>query len=319
MTKITLRNKIYYQIKPLLPSAFRLFLRRRFTSKERERVKNIWPILLGSERIPDNWSGWPNGKGFVLVLTHDVEGKKGLDRCRQLMRLEMMHGFRSSFNLIPEAADYTVPRELREELVQNGFEVGVHDLHHDGKLYRTRHAFSENARRINHYLMEWNATGFRSGFMHHNLDWLHDLNIAYDASTFDTDPFEPQPDGLNTIFPAWIYNPVKQGGYVELPYTLPQDSTMFILLQEPSIEIWKSKLDWIAKHGGMALLNTHPDYMSMNGTGRGAWEYPVNFYEQFLKYVSSEYTGAYWHALPGELATYWKSSAVSKLTLKTDK
>ena len=30
------------------------------------------------------------------------------------------------------------------------------------------------------------------------------LNIAYDASTFDTDPFEPQPDGVNTIFPFWV-------------------------------------------------------------------------------------------------------------------
>jgi hypothetical protein len=66
--------------------------------------------------------------------------------------------------------------------------------------------------------------------MLNNLGWLHDLNIAYDLSTFDSDPFEPQPDSRNTIFPFWISN--GNGGYAELPYTLPQDSTLFLLLQE---------------------------------------------------------------------------------------
>jgi hypothetical protein len=317
MRAIEFRNRIYYGVKPLLPSGFRLSLRRWFTQKKRKQMDHIWPVAPGSERPPGNWSGWPHGKKFAFVLTHDVEGPEGLEKCRQMMQLEMRHGFRSSINFIPEAYDYKVPAKLREELVENGFEVGVHDLNHDGKLYRTRREFSEKASRINHYLKEWKAKGFRSGFMHRNLDWLHDLNIDYDASTFDTDPFEPQPDGLNTIFPTWIYKPEKKSGYVELPYTLPQDSTVFILLKEKSIDIWKRKLDWIVKHGGMALVNSHPDYMAMNGTGRGGWKYPASLYEEFLKHVAGEYAGNYWHTLPGELAAYWKSSVVSKLPLKT--
>jgi len=40
--------------------------------------------------------------------------------------------------------------------------------------------------------------------MFHNLKWIHDLNISYDASTFDTDPFEPQHDRAGTIFPFWV-------------------------------------------------------------------------------------------------------------------
>ncbi len=152
---------------------------------------------------PEGWPGWPDGKKFAFVLTHDVEGPDGLAKCRQLMQLEKELGFRSSFNFIPEG-EYAVSRELRGELAQNGFEVGVHDLHHDGMLYRSREDFSENARWINHYLKEWGAVGFRSGFMLRNLDWLHELNIQYDASTFDTDPFEPQPDGAGTIFPFWV-------------------------------------------------------------------------------------------------------------------
>ena len=43
--------------------------------------------------------------------------------------------------------------------------------------------------------------------MLHNLEWFHDLNVKYDSSTFDTDPFEPQPDGVGTIFPFWVPRP----------------------------------------------------------------------------------------------------------------
>ena len=69
--------------------------------------------------------------------------------------------------------------------------------------------------------------------MHHDLDLIGALDIQYDLSTFDTDPFEPQPDGVGTIFPFWVDNKRnKNGGYVELPYTLPQDFTPFILMRE---------------------------------------------------------------------------------------
>ena len=121
-------------------------------------------------------------------------------------------GFRSSFNFIPEGA-YRVPPAFRDELTRNGFEVGVPDLKHDGRLFRSVAEFRSRAMRINEYLRDWNAVGFRSGFMLHNLDWLHNLDIEYDMSTFDTDPFEPQPDGRNTIFPFWVpLPPVAEDG-----------------------------------------------------------------------------------------------------------
>jgi hypothetical protein len=50
-----------------------------------------------------------------------------------------------------------------------------------------------------------------------------------------------------------------------LPYTLVQDFNLFKILREPNIDIWKRKLDWIAERGGMALINTHPDYMGFEG------------------------------------------------------
>ena len=289
-------------------------VRRRIAMRTRKRATGVWPIMPGSEQRPQHWLGWPGGKKFAFVLTHDVETTVGLEKCRDLMQLEMDVGFRSSFNFVPEG-DYQDPRELREELVQNGFEVGIHDLRHDGRLYQSDKEFRRNAVSINRYLAEWGAVGFRSAFMLNKLDWLHQLNVAYDASTFDTDPFEPQPEGRHTIFPFWVPQRGTNGkapitnqsasvrnGYVELPYTLPQDSTLFILLRETNPEIWMRKLDWIAEHGGMVLLDTHPDYISFNGSPQTTTEYPVAFYREFLTYLKTRYASEYWHALPKEVA-----------------
>jgi glycosyltransferase involved in cell wall biosynthesis len=341
-----LRNRLYYSIKPLVPLPIRFGIRRWFAVRKRRQVDGAWPILPGSELPPDGWPGWPEGKRFALVLTHDVEGQSGLDKVTRLMKLESQLGFRSSFNLIPEGP-YRVPREFREQIESDGFEVGVHDLYHDGKLFLTRNEFNRRAVQINHYLKDWGAAGFRSGFMLHNLDWVHQLDVQYDASTFDTDPFEPQPQGRNTIFPFWVprneklkaealkseipsvtsafgldpdsLNPQPstlndsalhhsitpiRSGYAELPYTLPQDSTLFLLLEERHPDIWCQKLDWIARHGGMALVNVHPDYIRFEGDGASPHTYPVDFYRQFLEYARRKYKDRFWQPLSRDLAAF---------------
>ncbi len=129
------------------------------------------------------------------------------------------------------------------------------------------------------------------------------LEILYDASTFDTDPFEPQPDGVNTIFPFWVPG-VAGRGYVELPYTLPQDSTLFLLLKESSPEIWKRKLDWIVESGGMALVNVHPDYLNFDESTKSIRTFPYTYYQEFLEYIQEKYANLYWHALPRDVAKF---------------
>ena len=293
--------KAYYALRPALPASVRMAARR-FAAKQSMRLhSSSWPINELASRTPEWWAGWPDGKKFAFVLTHDVEGKVGLGRCGQVAEMEMSLGVRSSFNFVPEG-EYETPKSLRDFLTGHGFEIGVHDLRHDGRLYYSRQTFKDSSRRINQYLAEWGAVGFRSGFMRHNLDWVHDLDVLYDASTFDTDPFEPQPDGVNTIFPFWVARE-NGSGYVELPYTLPQDSTLFILLQEKTLETWTRKLDWVAQYGGLALVNVHPDYINFDGK-RGAREYDARLYEGLLQYVRRRHGQTAWFALPQEIATY---------------
>ena len=299
---------LYYLVKPAIPQNVRLRFRAHIAFRQRQRSASVWPINESAAQRPKWWPGWPRGKTFAFVLTHDVERRKGMERCRTLAELEMNMGFRSSFNFVPEG-EYDTPNSLRSYLVEHGFEVGVHDLHHDGTLYRSKAEFSAGASRINEHLKRWQAVGFRSAFMFHNLEWLKELNVLYDASTFDTDPFEPQPDSANTIFPFWVERS-DGSGYVELPYTLPQDSTLFLVLGEKTNDIWKRKLDWVAQHGGLALVNVHPDYLAF-GERVGRAEFPVILYEEFLAHVSAQFGDAAWCALPHDVAQFAKESVVA--------
>src|SRR5688572_4205129 len=309
-------TRAYYLLKPALPAKLRLALRRGRTRRLRRGLSSAWHTNTMAARAPEGWRGWPDGKQFAFVVTHDVDGARGLRRTRVLAELEMCLGVRSSFNFVPEG-EYVTPRSLRDFLTGHGFEVGVHDLRHDGKLYQSRAGFTAQARDINRYLAEWGSVGFRSAFMLHDLGWLRELDILYDASAFDTDPFEPQPDGVNTIFPFWVSRD-DGSGYVELPYTLPQDSTLFVVLQESTIDIWKRKLDWVAQHGGMALVNVHPDYTTLDGPPR-ATEYPARLYEELLQYVASRYGGRCWFALPREVASYVPRGAGSPASSAGDR
>lgn len=287
-------------------------LRRILVRKQLKRYGDIWPIDHRSAGYPEWWTGWPEGKAFALVLTHDVDTARGQDRCRELIEMEKEMGFRSSFNFVPER--YSVETGLRRELTEQGFEVGVHGLCHDGKYFDSKKIFRERAKKINYYINEWGAVGFRFPSMLHNLAWIHDLNIEYDASTFDTDPFEPQSDGMATIFPFFVDGQPNRKGYVEMPYTLPQDFTLFCLMREKNIDIWKKKLDWIAEKSGMALINVHPDYMNFGNARCGLEEYPATYYWELLNYIKGRYAGTYWHDLPREVARFWNACKVKSDT-----
>ena len=296
---------IYYLLKPILPWRLRVALRQWRAERRRKAYADVWPIDKSAVDVPNSWPGWPEGKKFAFVLTHDVEGMKGYKRVPSVVELTRKCGFRSSFNFVPKG-EYQVDRDMLDFLGSSGFEAGVHGFEHDGKLYRTRARFAAKAAQIRNTLQSWGACGFRSPLMQHRLSWMHKLGCEYDLSTFDVDPFEPQPDGMGTMFPFWV--PAGgNSGFVELPYSLVQDFTLFIVLGEKNIDIWKKKLDWIVEHGGMALINTHPDYMSFNGE-LAPDEFPVALYEEFLRYAKEKYGDCMWQALPREVARYYRET-----------
>ncbi|MGO9138294.1 MAG: hypothetical protein ACLQBC_11575 [Syntrophales bacterium] len=304
-----------YFLKTIIPRRLQIFLRRAIVVYQLPKYKNVWPIDKNATMPPKGWTGWPGGKQFALVLTHDIETAKDtirqrVEKCQVVAEIDEHRGLRSSFNFV--ARDYRVSPKLSSYLTDHGFEIGLHGLNHDKNPFLPASNFLKEADNINYYLKEWGAVGFRSPSMYHDLELLHHLNIEYDASTFDTDPFEPQPDGMGTIFPFWVPGNARHTGYVELPYTLPQDFLLFILMQKKNIDIWKEKLDWIVANGGMVLFITHPNYMNFDNRPQFE-EYPARYYVEFLKYIESRYKGQYWNVLPKELALWWKANFSNNL------
>ena len=295
--------QLYYFLKPAIPRRLQIKLRNFQARSIRGRYADAWPISASSAAPPPYWSGWKDQKQFALILTHDVDTQKGYRNLFKLLQIDKEMGFVSAFNFVPEKR-YPIDEEDLQKIKENGFEIGVHGLCHDGKLLRSEAAFLKRAEKINHYLEKWEACGFRAPAMHHDLELFKHLHIRYDASTFDTDPYEPQSDGVNTIFPFYVTDKSGSIAYWELPYTLPQDSTLFIILREKDIGIWTQKLDWIAEKGGMALLNVHPDYMCFNGHGPSYETYPASYYRSFLGHIRRKYADKYWNPVPRDMVPF---------------
>jgi hypothetical protein len=233
---------------------------------------------------------WPGGRRVALVLTHDVETAEGQANVQRLADLEADYGFRSSFNFVAER--YRHDTRLIDSLRAGGFEIGVHGLKHDGKLFSSRALFMRRAARINEYFKSLEAVGFRAPLTHRQPEWMQALEMEYDLSFFDTDPYEPIPGGTMSIWPF------QMGHFVELPYTLVQDYTLTAVLGETTPRVWLEKLDFLEEYYGLALVNSHPDYLRE----------PANWhlYEEFLRALQQR-VGRYWHVLPREVARWWRA------------
>jgi len=302
-------KRVYYLLKPILPRTLTRSLRQYYSSPSDTKPRNNWPI--DSRYVSFQWelmrqllvssgnssiqykSIWPNKHQFALVLTHDIETAEGQAFVRKVADMEENLGFRSSFNFVLER--YPLDFKLIQELRERGFEVGCHGLKHDGKLFSNKKEFLKRVAKINQHLKEYRMVGFRAPLTHRNPEWMQALEIEYDLSFFDTDPFEPIPGGAMSIWPFFI------GHFVELPYTLVQDYTLTSVLGETTPRLWLEKVDFIKKFHGMALLNSHPDYLNDPNSFR--------VYAEFLETMKKN--EEYWHALPGDVASWWKSRAES--------
>jgi len=299
----------YYAVRPALPRPLQLALRRSFSRIQARTPYPRWPIESGLHdlyRLLFRWLAqalgdplpaldpWPDGKRWALVLTHDVEHAEGYRSIPLMRDLERDLGYRSAWFLVPER-DYVVEDSVVAALRAEGFEVGVHGLRHDGRDLSPS-VLPERLPAMARWRDRWGATGFRSPATHRNWKTMPTLGFAYDSSSFDTDPFEPQSGGCCT----WL--PFHNGELVELPLTLTMDHTLFVILRRDA-SAWEEKGDFLRDRGGMALLLTHPDYMRDEAS--------LEAYRRFLRRYADDDTA--WLALPSEVAAWWDRRAASRV------
>lgn len=312
--------KTYYFVRELLPTLARRRLQRTYFGDWKTRAFPAWPVDFSVDnlheivlrlcmeaahvdRVPFIWF-WPEGAPNCLVLTHDVETSAGRDFTPQLMDLDDSYALKASFQMIPEKR-YEVPDELFHEIRDRGFEFNIHDLNHDGNLYRHREEFLRRAKRINEYARRYRAQGFRAGSMYRMLDWYDAYEFSYDMSLTNVAHLEPKRGGCCTVFPFFLDK------ILELPLTTSQDYSIFHILNDYSIDLWKKQLDLIRHRNGLMTFLTHPDYLIDRRTRK--------VYESLLKYLRELIDREkIWAALPGEVDQWWRTRRQLKLSRKCD-
>jgi hypothetical protein len=303
-----LLKQLYYLLRPLTS----LSVRRRIQKFQARNWRNTafprWPVdttvedvcermlLLSlcatkAEKIPFVWF-WPRGARGCVMMTHDVENHEGLNFCTELMEIDESFGIKASFQVVPETR-YSVSAGFLETIRDCGFEPVIHDLNHDGQLFDDREEFVRRANKINSYAREYGTTGFRAAVLYRNPEWIELLDISYDMSIPNVAHLDPQQGGCCTVMPYFI------GNILELPVTTVQDYMLMHMLNERSIDLWKSQTEMILQKNGLVSFIVHPDYVIEPEA--------KSLYKALLCYLRSPAHEDVWFALPKDVDCWWRT------------
>jgi len=304
----SLQRDVYYRIRPYLGVSLRKHLQRAALKDWKEIPFPNWPVDRTADRIlekllalsmkahevdkiPFIWF-WPDGSESCAIMTHDVEESAGLSLCDQLMDIDASFNLRSSFQIVPEKR-YSIPPGFLDRLRSKGFEVNVHDLNHDGHLFREREEFLRRAQKINGYLKLYRTKGFRAGMLYRNLNWFDSFEFSYDMSVPNVGHLDPQRGGCCTVMPYFVRD------ILEIPLTTTQDYSLFHILQDYTTQLWERQAQFIIKNHGLVSFNVHPDYIHEQKS-RGVYRALLGF----LSRLRTE--GKISWMLPSEVDSWWR-------------
>jgi len=311
-------RRFYYFFRDYLPSSIRRRLQKIYFRDWKELPFPAWPVdftvdnlheaylrlfmeLTGTKKVPFIWF-WPEGAPNCLVLTHDVETSAGRDFTSYLMDLDDSFGFKASFQVVPEKR-YEVSSAYVDEIRSRGFEFNVHDLNHDGRLYLDRKEFLHRAARINSFVHQYQSRGFRAGSMYRNQDWYDVFQFSYDMSVPNVAHLDPTHGGCCTVMPYFI------GKILEFPVTTSQDYTLFHILNDYSINLWKQQVNLIRGRNGLISIITHPDYLIEKNAR--------HVYACLLEYARSmTEREKIWAPLPRDVDLWWRARSQMQLVRK---
>ena len=300
---------LYYRVKRVIPRRLQLAARRRLIAWKGNPEFPRWPhddsverlarfygtcVLraMDAEQVPFRWF-WPNGMAAAAILTHDIEGPSGMRNAVHIADLEEERGFRSCFNIVRHW--YPIDWGVVRELSQRGHEIGSHALYHDRSLFSSRASFEQQLPLLREAVSSLGAVGFRSPAIHRVPDWLGELPVQYDTTMPLSDPYEAQPGGVCCSWPFFI------GNVLELPYTLPQDHTLFNLMGHRNPDPWIDQMRRIKRSYGLIQCLSHPDDGYL-GDRRNEL-----IYRAFLDALREE--EGIWHTLPREVCNWWRARA----------
>ena len=127
------------------------------------------------------------------------------------------------------------------------------------------------------------------------------FEMAYDMSIPNVAHLEPQRGGCCTVFPYFI------GQTLELPLTTIQDYSLFHVLGDYSMDLWKKQIALIRAKRGLISLLVHPDYLYKNSRASSVYGELL----EHLDYMRGN--DGLWVTTPGEVNQWWRERSQMKL------
>lgn len=306
----------YYTVRPWLPRHLKERLQRRALADWKKISFPGWPVdftvdhlfkalmrrlteYYSTDSIPFVWF-WPDSHRGSVIVTYDVETDAGQLLCPDLLDLTESYGFRAAFQFVPEER-YRIREGILNQIKDRGHEVNVHGLNHDGRLFEDREEFLRRAEKINAYGRQFGSSGFRSPVLYRNQAWFDALQFDYDMSVPNTARLEAQRGGCCTVFPYFV------GDLVELPLTTTEDYTLFRILKDYAIDLWREQIEQVVREHGLITILAHPDYL---GERRAR-----NAFEMLLAHLRDRVeSDGLWAALPREVTSWWRARSRMRLS-----
>ncbi len=221
------------------------------------------------------------GMASVVLLTHDVDYRKGYDSVLEIAQMEADLGLRASYYFLVQAG-YQISGDLLKKLLEMGHEVGVHGLTYDLRLaYRSKSTIVKqlkSAKQKLESLAGQPISGFRNHSLRNSLNMLYAVKAAgfeYESNIYPIKNL----NSFNTFF-CWPFSYENQD-LVEIPVVWPMDTEIFRNLDLPDQEaydFYREKILLIQNLHGVACLNFHPEIIIDH----------KEFYQSLINFISKQ-------------------------------
>jgi peptidoglycan/xylan/chitin deacetylase (PgdA/CDA1 family) len=244
---------------------------------------------------------WPHEKRWAFAVSHDVDTRRGFARIMEVARLEAGYGVKSCWYVVGNA--YPLDLAVLDELHRQGNEIGLHGDRHDNRIaYLEPKVIARRLGACAGLVERYRMVGFRSPSLLETEALRATLrrSFQYASQTPDTevDSLIAPRRGCSTCFPF-----VKQG-LLEIPITLPLEDKLLMADydEERILALWRKKVSWIRRVGGLAHLVLHNEPHLLRRS--------LKAYEAILRDVAQD--ESVWRATPGEIAHIWRETRLDE-------
>ncbi len=274
VSRLVLSNSVYlpswlrYQLNEVLIRLRNRYCRTKNLPDELKSAQALNRFIQSSCASLPDW----NGKKSVICLSHDIDYSDCWNFLPELSDIERSYGLRSTINVLTHG-DYRIKHSLLNDLVNEGFEIGLHGKRHDIALaYRKK----TDIRRAIHQSLEklsLPVKGFRSPALSMSvqlLEVLEESGFSYDSSVPLLNPY-----GASTEF-CYPFRFPKQA-ITEIPLGI-QDDILFRALRlsdDAALSVSRQYIEKTMRLGGIMVINTHP----------GIIKHHQPYYKNLLSYM----------------------------------